>query len=344
MTKTTTSIDSILNKINKDFGLSNAVFKAGENVEALTKKRIPTASDALNSSLFGGLAEGGIVEIAGEAGSGKTSLFLETVALNQKIANENGEECFCGIFETESSYDSIYAKELGVDLDQFVYWDQRDVCAEDGLDVLISLIKSGKFKIIGVNSVAGLIPTQEEEGNLSDNKMALLARLMSRALRQIATVASSNKCTVIMINQLRETLSLYGGAESSGGRALRYYAGIRVYLNRVKLQSGDPISQEEGMKVNCYVKKNRFAYKNNPLTSCSYYVRYESGIDNMVTLPQIFVEKGILKASGAWLSVLDKDGNVETIDGILCKWNGKTKFIDAIRENEILLNELKSRA
>ena len=107
-------IDSILAKINKQFGLDkNVVSMASDNFEKLSIKRVPTASDAINDALYGGLALGKLTEVAGEPGAGKTSLIFETMGLNQKIAKENGEEYYCGLFETEGSYDAQYAKDLG---------------------------------------------------------------------------------------------------------------------------------------------------------------------------------------------------------------------------------------
>ena len=212
-------MDKILAKINKQFGLdSNILSKASDNMENLSIKRLKTPSSALNEALGGGIAQGKIVEIAGENSSGKSSIAYEFIGLTQKIAKENGEDCYCGIFETEGSYDAEYAQMLGVDLDQFYYWDQADVNAEQGLDILLSLIRSGKFKVLVVNSVAGLVPKVEEEAQLTDNQMALVARLLSKALRQVASAANKHKCTIVLINQLRESMSMFAGADSSGGK------------------------------------------------------------------------------------------------------------------------------
>ena len=337
-------IDSILAKINKQFGLDkNVVSMASDNFEKLSIKRVPTASDAINDALYGGLALGKLTEVAGEPGAGKTSLIFETMGLNQKIAKENGEEYYCGLFETEGSYDAQYAKDLGLDLSQFVYWDQSDVTAEEGLEILISFIKSGKFRMIAINSIAGLIPRVESEGNLSDNQMALIARLLSKALRQIVGAANKHECTILLVNQLRESFSMFSSADSAGGRALRYYSSQRITLNKVKLQAADPMTQEEGIKVNVYVKKNRYADGKNPYTKCSYYARYGQGIDNIITIPDRLIESGAVHVKGAWYSILDSEGNVEIIDSITCKFNGKAKFVKAIKESSVLLDELRTR-
>ena len=142
------SLTAVMNKINKQFGV-NTVKIAGEHAEEMSIKLYPTTSPEVNEMLYGGFAQGKIIELYGPNSSGKTSLAMETVAYNMKI----DPEFTAGFFETEESYDPEYARMLGIDLDRFVYWDQREYGAEKGLDILIALVASGEFNMIIVNSV-----------------------------------------------------------------------------------------------------------------------------------------------------------------------------------------------
>lgn len=174
---TNKTVNKLINDLGKKFGLET--IKLGSDVEEM--KFYKTPSNDVNEALGGyGIAVGRIIEFFGENSSGKTSFALGTIAENQRIAREkaiaDGKDNYqfmAGWFETEQSFDKKFAKELGIDLDQFVYWDQKDVTAEKGLDILISLVASGQFKIIVINSIAGLCPTAEIEGEMGDANMAL---------------------------------------------------------------------------------------------------------------------------------------------------------------------------
>lgn len=205
-----------MNQINKKFG-ANTVMIVGEHQEELAVKFYPTPSNDINEMLCGkGIGAGKTIEIAGEPGVGKTSLALEIIAHNQKLAKAKGEEFVAGFFETEQSWDSEYAKSLGVDLDTCVYWDQKDCSAEKGLDILISFVNSGQFNCIVINSVSGLLPTKEKSEDIESNNIALTARLMSKLFRITNGPADKNKCSLIFINQLRNTMDQYNPTETTG--------------------------------------------------------------------------------------------------------------------------------
>lgn len=332
-------LQAVLQKMNKRFG-EGVVATGAEKKEELKIKYLKTPSNDLNEALYGGFARGKVVELLGEHSSGKTSILMETIAKAQK-EDKNFNVAW---FETEESFDSEYAQGFGVDLSRLVYIDQREVNAETALDILLGLVSSNEFRMICVNSLAGLVPTAEAEAEFKDSQMALVARLMSKALRQFVGVCAKNDTTLIIVNQLRESFSMYSQPDSSGGKALKYYASQRVRFNKVKVDKADPILNEEGIKVNCFVLKNRAASGNSPYTKCSYFARYGKGIYNLGTMSTLLIKYNILQSSAAWLSVIDKDtGEVEEFKGIKCKWNGRKCFVEAMEQNEELCKELERR-
>lgn len=323
------SLTAVMNKINKQFG-ANTVKIAGEHTEEMSIKMYPTTSPEVNEMLYGGFAQGKIIELYGPNSSGKTSLAMETVAYNMKI----DPEFTAGFFETEESYDPEYARMLGIDLDRFVYWDQREYGAEKGLDILIALVASGEFNMIIVNSVAGLAPQREIDGNIEDSNMALVARMMSKLFRVVTGSAAKNKCSLVFINQIRSTMDQYKPEATSGGQAISFYSSQRVRMSKVKVQASDPITEEEGVKINCSTIKNRCAKGGNPYKKCTYYAIYGKGIDRMISLPDILEREGIMRKSGAWYYWEDESGQPMTVAGVLCKFQGKNALLETIRTNE----------
>lgn len=211
-------MDATLAKINKQFG-DGAISYVSDVYDKLKLKFYETPSPEVNAILGGGFVAGRSIELAGNNSCGKTSLALETIAFNQKKYAEKGEDFICGFFETEESWDPEYAKMLGVDTDKIIYWDQKNMTAEDGFEVLRSIINSGVVKIIVINSVSGLIPKVESDGDISDSQIALQARLMSKALRVITGSAAKNNVSLIWINQLRTDIGVkFGDPNVTSGR------------------------------------------------------------------------------------------------------------------------------
>lgn len=330
------ALKEAMNKINKQFG-KDTVTKASEAGDKLSKRIIKTPSVEFNNMLYGGL--GNIVELYGPESSGKTSLAIETLAKAQA-----DDPNFVGAWlETESSVTKDILQSHGVDLSRLVYWDQQDVGnAENALDVIRSLVSSGAVDIVVVNSVAGLAPKVETEDDLEKQNIALTARLLSKFFRVITGVAAKNKVTMVFINQVRDKVGvMFGNPETTGGgRALAFYASIRVRMNALKIDKSDPINDTEGVKISCIVRKNRFAGKHNPYTKCVYYARYDTGIDNIVTLPALLQEAGIVRQAGAWWYYEDENGQPLTVGGLECKFKSKNDFLESLRNNETLRNEL----
>ena len=244
--------------------------------------------------------------------------------------------------ETEASITPDILRDHGIDLSRLIFWQQEDVGnAESALDVARGFITAGDIDMLVVNSIAGLCPKVETEGDLEKQNMALTARLLSKFFRVANGLASKNKITMVFINQTRDNIGvMYGDTSTTtGGKALSFYASQRIKMNRNKIMAADPISEEEGVKISCIIHKNRFAGKNNPFTKCIYYATYENGIDSICCLPAMLAETGIVRQAGSYFYYEDHSGEVITIDGILCKFKSKGAFTDALRENDALKRE-----
>lgn len=335
-------LQDTLSKINKKFG-DKAVMRASDAAARglLTRKKIKTPSLELNDMLHGGFA--GIVELYGPTGSGKTSLAIETIAYNQKL----DPDFVAAWLETEGSVTEEILSDHGVDLERLIYWRQEDVSnAESALDIARGLIVAGDIDIMVVNSVAGLAPKTELEDDLEKQNIALTARLLSKFFKVITGPAAKNDIPIIFINQLRDAVGTMFGdpTTTTGGKALGFYASQRVRMNRLQVQAGDPIGKDDGLKISCISHKNRFAGKHNPYTKCIYYVTYGVGIDSIIAIPALLLDKGIVRQAGSWWYYEDAQGNVITRpDGTICKWKSKNDFLMVLRSNDSLKDELVNR-
>lgn len=329
-------MDEAMSKINKRFG-AGTVSTATNATAKLTRKIIKTPSLEFNNMLYGGI--GNIVEFFGPSSSGKTSMAIEILAMNQK---ENPD--FVGAWlETEGSVTKEILAAHGVDLNRLIYWDQQDAGnAEDALDICRSLVTSGAIDLMIVNSVAGLAPKVETVEDMGKQQMALVARLLSKFFRVITGIAKKNDVTMIFINQVRDKVGvMFGSPETTaGGKALAFYSSVRVRMSRLKIEAKDPISETEGIKIGCITKKNRFAGMNNPFTKCEYYAMFDTGIDSIIILPSLLQEAGVVRQAGAWWYYEDENGKPITVNGVECKFRSKSDFIDNLRSNDKLRNLL----
>lgn len=335
-------LDSLKANINKRFG-ADTVMTAKEAADKgkLSKKVLSTPSLELNDALHcGGFS--GIVELFGPNSSGKTSLAIDTIVKNQKT-NPNFVVAW---LETEGSVTETILQDHGVDLKRVYYWRQEDAGnAENALDIARAFITSGDVDAMIVNSIAGLCPKVENEDDLEKQNIALTARLLSKFFRVATGVASKNDVTMIFINQVRDNVGQMFGdpATTTGGKALAFYASQRIRMGQKKIMAGDPIKEEEGVKIGCIIKKNRFAGKHNPYTKCDYYATFANGIDSIIPMPQMLLNAGIVRQAGAWWYYEDANGQPLTVGGTVCKFNSKNTFLDALRNNQVLYDELLAK-
>ena len=229
------ALSLILEKLDKTYGKGTVMTLGSDSVDASIEV-IPSGSLGLDIALgVGGYPKGRIIEIFGPESSGKTTLTLHAIAEAQKMG---GTAAF---IDAEHAFDSIYAKKLGINLDELLV-SQPDN-GEQALEIADSLIRSGAIDIVVIDSVAALTPKAEIEGDMGDSKMGLHARLMSQALRKLTGTINKTNCTVIFINQLREKIGvMFGSPETTtGGNALKFYASVRIDIRK----SGSPIKNGE---------------------------------------------------------------------------------------------------
>ncbi|MCI6014143.1 MAG: recombinase RecA [Coprobacillus sp.] len=287
-------LEQAISQIEKQFG-KGSIMRLGDKVNEQYEV-VPTGSIALDMALgVGGYPKGRIIEIYGPESSGKTTFALHAIAEAQK---QGGIAAF---IDAEHALDPRYAFSLGVDVDNLIV-SQPDT-GEQALEICDYLIRSGAVSIIVVDSVAALVPKVEIDGDMGDSHIGLQARLMSQAMRKLSGAISKTNCVAIFINQIREKVGvMFGSPETtSGGRALKFYATIRLDIRRVEqIKQGDTAI---GSITRVKVVKNKVA---PPFKTCDVDLIYGKGISKEAEIIDLGVKYDIIEKSGSWFAYNDE--------------------------------------
>ena len=285
------ALDAAMVQIERAFG-KGSIMRMGARAGDEQIEVIPSGSLGLDLALgIGGMPRGRIVEIYGPESSGKTTLALHIIAEAQKRGGT------CAFIDAEHALDPIYARKLGVDVDNLLI-SQPDA-GEQALEIADTLTRSGAIDVLVIDSVAALVPRAELEGEMGDSHMGLHARLMSQALRKITGSVSRSKTMLVFLNQIRMKIGvMFGNPETTtGGNALKFYASIRLEIRRI----GQIKDREEvvGNQTRVKVVKNKLA---PPFRQVEFDIMYGEGISKVGELIDLGVKANVVEKSGAWFS------------------------------------------
>ena len=325
------ALEVAIGQIEKSFG-KGSVMKLGQSDSVVDIGSISSGSLSLDVALgIGGFPKGRIVEIYGPESSGKTTLALHVLAEAQKTGGT------CAFIDAEHALDTVYAKKLGVNVDELVI-SQPDA-GEQALEITDTLVRSGAVDVLVVDSVAALTPRAELEGEMGDHHVGLHARLMSQALRKLTGSISKSNCLVIFINQIRLKIGvMFGNPETTtGGNALKFYSSVRMDIRRIgAIKDRDDII---GNQTRVKVVKNKVSA---PFRTVEFDIMYGEGISKTGELVDLGVDSEIIEKSGSWYSYkTERIGQGRENAKTFLKDNPDiaNEIEDLIRQNSGIVNE-----
>jgi recombination protein RecA len=285
------ALKGALTQIEREFG-KGTVMRMGDEGAQVRVDAIPTGALSLDLALgIGGVPKGRIVEVYGPESSGKTTLIYHVLAEAQKRGG------VCAFIDAEHAMDPLYAKEIGVDIDELLV-SQPDY-GEQGLEIADMLVRSGAVDVVAIDSVAALTPRKELEGQMDDTSVGEQARMMSKAMRKLAGNLNRTQTLCILTNQIREKVGvMFGSPETQpGGRALKFYASQRLDIRRIEtLKDG---TEAVGNRVRVKIVKNKVAA---PFRQAEFDIEFGKGISTSGCLLDLGVEHNVLTKSGSFIS------------------------------------------
>jgi len=314
------ALNSAITQIQREFG-EGSIMKMGDEAFAVSVSAIPTGALSLDLALgVGGLPRGRIVEIFGPESSGKTTLVYHVLAEAQKQGG------ICAFIDAEHAMDPVYAKRIGVDVDELLV-SQPDN-GEQALEIADLLIRSGTIDVVAIDSVAALTPKAELEGQMGDQTVGLQARMMSQAMRKLAGNLNRADTLCVLTNQIREKIGVMFGSNETqpGGRALKFYSSQRLDIRRIEtLKEG---TEAVGNRVRVKVVKNKVAA---PFRQAEFDIEYGAGISSEGCILDLGIEHGIVQKSGSFFSYGDErlGQGRNNAKGYLRENPGKAKEIEA---------------
>ena len=310
------SLLATLKNIEKKFGKGTIMDMSGPVAKLPS---IPTGSLMLDEALgIGGLPEGRVIEIYGPESSGKTTLTLHVLAEAQKRGKT------VAFVDAEHALDVNYARNLGVNVEEMIV-SQPDY-GEQALDIVEELVRSGAVDVIIIDSVAALTPKAEIEGEMEDHSMGVQARMMSKGLRKITSIANKNRVTLIFINQIRLKIGvMFGNPETTtGGNALKFFASVRLDVRRTGTNK-----EKDGNDTKVKVVKNKVA---PPFKEALFVIKFGEGIDKYSEIIDFADRFGFIEKGGAgWY----------TVEGQ--RMQGKDKVVDYLKQNSDFYNDLEEK-